>query len=162
MDIRRAAPADVPAILEIFRIAKAYMAAHGNAGQWGGDYPGLPELLPGHCPGPQLCPDRRRRHRRHIFIYHRRRTYLPGAAERSLARGPPYGTIHRLASSGTVRGVSRACFDFCLGIMDYVRIDTHENNHTMQSAITGYGFRKCGNIYASNGTLRTAYDFIRP
>ena len=46
MDIRRAAPADVPAILEIFRIAKAYMAAHGNAGQWGGDYPGLPELLP--------------------------------------------------------------------------------------------------------------------
>ena len=74
----------------------------------------------------------------------------------------PYGTIHRLASSGTVRGVSRACFDFCLGIMDYVRIDTHENNHTMQSAITGYGFRKCGNIYASNGTLRTAYDFIRP
>ena len=45
---------------------------------------------------------------------------------------------------------------------DYVRIDTHENNHTMQSAITGYGFRKCGNIYASNGTLRTAYDFIRP
>lgn len=33
MDIRRAAPADVPAILEIFRIAKAYMAAHGNAGQ---------------------------------------------------------------------------------------------------------------------------------
>ena len=46
MDIRRAAPADVPAILEIFRIAKAYMAAHGNAGQWGGDYPGLPDLLP--------------------------------------------------------------------------------------------------------------------
>ena len=87
MDIRRAAPADVPAILEIFRIAKAYMAAHG---------------------------------------------------------------------------VARACFSFCLGIMDYVRIDTHENNHTMQSAITGYGFRKCGNIYASNGTLRTAYDFIRP
>ena len=42
----------------------------------------------GHCPGPQLCPDRRRRHRRHIFIYHRRRTYLPDAAERPLARGP--------------------------------------------------------------------------
>ena len=74
----------------------------------------------------------------------------------------PYGTIHRLASKGTAHGVARACFSFCLGIMDYVRIDTHENNHTMQSAITGYGFRKCGNIYASNGTLRTAYDFIRP
>lgn len=29
----------------------------------------------------------------------------------------------------------------------------------MQAAITGYGFRKCGNIYASNGTLRTAYDY---
>ena len=31
----------------------------------------------------------------------------------------------------------------------------------MQAAIEGYGFRKCGNIYASSGTLRTAYDYVR-
>ena len=73
----------------------------------------------------------------------------------------PYGTIHRLASNGTVRGVSRACFDFCTGLSDYVRVDTHADNRAMQAAIEGYGFRKCGNIYASSGTLRTAYDYVR-
>lgn len=46
MEIRKSTTDDVPAILEIFRAAKAYMAAHGNPTQWGGDYPGLPELLP--------------------------------------------------------------------------------------------------------------------
>ena len=46
MEIRKSTADDVPAILEIFRSAKAYMAAHGNPTQWGGDYPGLPELLP--------------------------------------------------------------------------------------------------------------------
>lgn len=78
-----------------------------------------------------------------------------------MARGPAYGTIHRLASNGTVRGVSRACFDFCTGLSDYVRVDTHADNRAMQAAIEGYGFRKCGNIYASSGTLRTAYDYVR-
>lgn len=46
MEIRKSTVDDVPAILEIFRAAKAYMAAHGNPTQWGGGYPGLPELLP--------------------------------------------------------------------------------------------------------------------
>ena len=46
MEIRKSTADDVPAILEIFRAAKAYMAAHGNPTQWGGGYPGLPELLP--------------------------------------------------------------------------------------------------------------------
>lgn len=162
MDIRRAAPADVPAILEIFRIAKAYMAAHGNAGQWGGDYPGLPELLPDIARGHSyVLTDGGVIVGTFSFIIGDEPTY------RVLLNGHwhadrPYGTIHRLASKGTAHGVARACFSFCLGIMDYVRIDTHEKNHTMQAAITGYGFRKCGNIYASNGTLRTAYDFIRP
>ena len=73
----------------------------------------------------------------------------------------PYGTIHRLASNGTVRGVSRACFNFCTGLSDYVRVDTHADNRAMQAAIEGYGFRKCGNIYASSGTLRMAYDYVR-
>lgn len=158
MDIRRAAPADVPAILEIFRIAKAYMAAHGNAGQWGGDYPGLPELLPDIARGHSyVLTDGGFIVGTFSFIIATYRVLLNGHwhADR------PYGTIHRLASNGTVRGVSRACFDFCTGLSDYVRVDTHADNRAMQAAIEGYGFRKCGNIYASSGTLRMAYDYVR-
>ena len=142
MDIRRAAPADVPAILEIFRIAKAYMAAHGNAGQWGGDYPGLPELLPDIARGHSyVLTDGGFIVGTFSFIIGDEPTY------RVLLNGHwhadrPYGTIHRLASNGTVRGVSRACFDFCTGLSDYVRVDTHADNRAMQAAIEGYGFRK--------------------
>lgn len=161
MEIRKSTTDDVPAILEIFRAAKAYMAAHGNPTQWGGGYPGASRAAAGHCPGRQLCPDRRRRHRRHVFVYHRRRTHLSGAAERTVARGPAlrHHPPPGLKRHGP-RGV-RACFDFCTGLSDYVRVDTHADNRAMQAAIEDYGFRKCGNIYASSGTLRTAYDYVR-
>lgn len=161
MEIRKSTTDDVPAILEIFRIAKAYMAAHGNAGQWGGGYPGLPELLPDIARGDSyVLTENGTVVGTFSFIIGDEPTY------QVLQNGHwhadrPYGTIHRLASNGTVRGVSRACFDFCTGLSDYVRVDTHADNRAMQAAIEGYGFRKCGNIYASSGTLRMAYDYVR-
>lgn len=44
----------------------------------------------------------------------------------------PYGTIHRLASNGKARGVSKACFDFCTAQIGYLRADTHADNRPMQ------------------------------
>ena len=152
MEIRKSTTDDVPAILEIFRAAKAYMAAHGNPTQWGGDYPGLPELLPDIARGDSyVLTENGTVVGTFSFIIGDEPTYqmlLNGQwhADR------PYGTIHRLASNG---------FDFCTGLSDYVRVDTHADNRAMQAAIEGYGFRKCGNIYASSGTLRTAYDYVR-
>lgn len=73
----------------------------------------------------------------------------------------PYGTIHRLASGGIIRGISRACFEYCLHQMDYIRIDTHKDNISMQAAIEKFGFKRCGNVYMLNGTERIAYDYLR-
>lgn len=161
MEIRKSTTDDVPAILEIFRAAKAYMAAHGNPTQWGGDYPGLPELLPDIAWGDSyVLTENGTVVGTFSFIIGDEPTYQVLLNGRWHA-DRPYGTIHRLASSGTVRGVSRACFNFCTGLSDYVRVDTHADNRAMQAAIEDYGFRKCGNIYASSGTLRTAYDYVR-
>lgn len=124
MEIRKSTDADVPAILEIFRAAKAYMAAHGNPTQWGGGYPGLPELLPDIARGDSyVLTENGTVVGTFSFIIGDEPTYqvlLNGKwhAER------PYGTIHRLASNGTVCGVARTCFDFCTGLVDYVRVDT--------------------------------------
>ena len=161
MEIRKSTTDDVPAILEIFRAAKAYMAAHGNPTQCGGDYPGLPELLPDIARGDSyVLTENGTVVGTFSFIIGDEPTYQMLLNGRWHA-DRPYGTIHRLASSGTVRGVSRACFNFCTGLSDYVRVDTHADNRAMQAAIEDYGFRKCGNIYASSGTLRTAYDYVR-
>ena len=33
----------------------------------------------------------------------------------------PYGTVHRLASDGTTKGIARACFDFCKTQISHLR-----------------------------------------
>ena len=160
--IRHAAESDLPRILEIYDIARQFMRQSGNMTQWINGYPSEPLLRQDITNGDlYVMEDEGGVYCVFALVMGDDPTYaeIEGAWQDTAT---PYGTIHRLASKGTAHGVARACFSFCLGIMDYVRIDTHENNHTMQAAITGYGFRKCGNIYASNGTLRTAYDFIRP
>ena len=39
MNIRPATPADLPALMEIFALARRFMAEHGNPGQWPTSYP---------------------------------------------------------------------------------------------------------------------------
>lgn len=70
-----------------------------------------------------------------------------------------YGTIHRVASDGTTKGVARACFDFCIGEIPCLRIDTHRDNLTMQAAIRRYGFSQCGIIHVADGSERMAFDY---
>ena len=106
MEIRKSTTDDVPAILEIFRAAKAYMAAHGNPTQWGGDYPGLPELLPDIARGDSyVLTENGTVVGTFSFIIGDEPTYQVLLNGRWHA-DRPYGTIHRLASNGTVRGVS--------------------------------------------------------
>ena len=39
MEIRKAAPSDIPRIMEIYRAAQEFMIKSGNPGQWGRSYP---------------------------------------------------------------------------------------------------------------------------
>ena len=52
----------------------------------------------------------------------------------------------------------RACIDFCTQTISNIRIDTHENNKTMQNALERIGFVRCGIIYLPNGDPRIAYQ----
>ena len=160
MNIRKAEERDISRITEIYAHARAFMAENGNATQWSGGYPGEDVIRADIAAGTlHVCEREGKVAAVFAFILGGDPCYAVIDGAWHAAR--PYGTIHRLASSGTVRGVSRACFDFCTGLSDYVRVDTHADNRAMQAAIEGYGFRKCGNIYASSGTLRTAYDYVR-
>ena len=71
----------------------------------------------------------------------------------------PYGTIHRIAGNGS-GGLLHACVSYCSSLIDYLRIDTHEDNIVMQGAIRKEGFQRCGTIYIADGTPRIAYDRI--
>ncbi len=159
MKIRLSQTEDIPAIMEIYDVARQFMKDQGNPTQWDGDYPsaGLIEedIVAGHSfvieEDGQLVGT-------FAFIIGEDPTYQViemGAWHFS----EPYGTIHRIASNGQVRGLSRQVFDFCCQQIPYLRIDTHADNQAMQAAVLNYGFRECGIIYVADGSPRLAYDY---
>lgn len=161
MTIRNAFQSDMEAMMKIFASAKEYMDRTGNATQWERGYPN-PEILETDISN-KNC---------YVFVangtvvgtfsfiigdeptYHR-------IENGQWHQDKPYGTIHRLASNGTVRGIANACFAFCCKKTDYLRIDTHVDNTTMQKAIREFGFQECGVISVRNGSKRIAFDYSR-
>ena len=80
-------------------------------------------------------------------------------------RGAVYIAIHRVAVGNRCRrrGMSSAIFGFCAelartGGVGYVRIDTHEGNVPMRSALEKNGFEYRGIIYLGDGSKRVAYE----
>ena len=161
MEIRKTATNDIDAVMDVFAAAKRYMRAVGNASQWGDDYPDRGIVAHDIARGGSYVMTE---HGEVVGTF----ALILGEDEsyRVIEDGAwrldkPYGTIHRLASNGKARGVSRACFDFCTAQIGYLRADTHEENLTMQQLLEAYGFRKCGIIHgAVDGGERIAYDCI--
>ena len=157
--IRTAEFEDLARIEEIYAQARAFMTAHGNPTQWGTTEP----------PHDLLVADI---HRRRLFVV------TSGAAihgvfyfyigddsdythiyDGSWRSDSPYGTIHRIAGDGS-GGILKAAVAFCRERISHVRIDTHEDNTVMQSAVSKLGFSRRGIIYIQDGTPRIAYDLI--
>ena len=73
----------------------------------------------------------------------------------------PYAVIHRVASSGEVKGVIRVVLDFARRQYRNIRVDTHADNKVMQHLMQKEGFRYCGVIHCWNGTERLAYQYVQ-
>ena len=151
--------ADIDRLMEIFSIARSFMASSGNPNQWIDGYPQkeliLKEIENNHC---YVCVD----------------SYDKAIATFCLIQGPdptysyiedgewpddsPYYVIHRLASDGSIKGIASKCIEWCSGVSSCLRVDTHHDNKVMQHLLEKNGFVKCGIIYVANGTPRIAYQ----
>ena len=79
----------------------------------------------------------------------------------------PYATIHRIAISEEFKGKQLASQLFtyakaeCINRNIYsLRVDTHQDNQSMQKAILKNGFTYCGVIYLADGASRLAYEIV--
>ena len=160
MEIRKTTLQDVDTVLDVFAAAKRYMRANGNASQWGDEYPDRSIVTYDIACGSS-----------YVMLEHGEivGTFALFLGEDESYRviedgawhlDQPYGTIHRLASNGKARGVSKACFDFCTAQIGYLRADTHADNRPMQALLEDYGFQKCGTIHSFDGLALVAYDYI--
>ena len=157
LSIRPATAADLPALAEIYRKARAFMAATGNPTQWGTTDP-RSEILGQDIARGQLfvlC-DGDTPHAAFALVPGEDPTYA--VIEGGWISDAPYATIHRLASDGSCRGVFGAALAFAAARQPHLRIDTHPDNHIMKKLIAGAGFACCGIIHVADGSPRIAYE----
>lgn len=160
--IRVATKEDMPEMLRIYAAARVFMKVKGNSTQWGDSYP-EEEMLWNDIDKQQIFAiiDDDTQHMIGCFV-------LAGGAdwtyevieEGSWRSDTYYGTIHRIASDGTVSGIFSKCVEFARTKYDHLRIDTHADNYPMQDAVVREGFEYRGIIYTFDGTSRKAYDWL--
>lgn len=150
---------DIDIILKIYESAKQYMCVNGNPHQWNSNYPER-QLLLDDIAKQQLyvCKENGEIHGVFALIKGKDATYSY-IEDGEWLNEEPYGTIHRLAGDGSVKGIFGRCLDFCLEHCGNLRADTHQDNHIMQHLLEKYGFRRCGIIYLQNGAARIAYQY---
>lgn len=159
--IRLANIGELDEIMEIYQVARAFMAKNNNPTQWGTTYPPREltaldikerRLYVVECEN-TLCG---------VFVFFKGEepdyNIIEGEEFLSVA---PYGVIHRIASRGTKKGMFKQCLEFCLKTADSVRIDTHKDNTVMHHTLEKNGFKKRGIIYLKNGEERLAYEYLK-
>lgn len=161
MNIRKAKIEDLNQIIKIYRSAQDFMIESGNPNQWGHSYPN--EDLIKEDIEKEVCYlicDDDSPHGVFALFGGDEPTYQH-IEDGEWINDDEYMTIHRIASDGKAHGIFKCAVEFCKGITDNIRIDTHDSNVVMQKQIEKNGFEKCGTIYVRDGSPRIAYQWCR-
>lgn len=158
--IRNATSKDLETILKIYETARLFMRKNGNASQWINGYPSK-ELLLSDIQKNELfvIEENQKIHAVFAFIIGKDKTYEK-IYEGQWLNNEKYGTIHRIASDGSKKGVLNECISWAKKQIKNLRGDTHADNIPMQNALKKEGFKYCGIIYIEDGTPRLAYQSL--
>lgn len=150
---------DLARIMPIYESAKRFMRQSGNLTQWTGGYPSEDVIRCDIENGNHFIGITENGVIAVVF------TFIIGMdATYSLIENgewlnsKPYGTIHRIASSGIKSNTLKRVTDFCFQKIKNIRIDTHADNTPMLSALSRLRFTQCGIIYTDDGSPRVAFQ----
>lgn len=160
--IIQATMADRDKIIEILQHGRQMQIESGNLCQWDKHFPSIDQVEADIQSGVAFkCVDDRIDSILGVFsLFHRpdpTYKYIDG----QWLNDAPYVTIHRLASSGQVRGVGQYCLREVIKRYSNVRIDTHEDNAPMRHILDKLGFKAVGTIYLANGAPRLAFHYCQ-
>lgn len=151
MQIRKSVETDLGDMLAIYAHARAFMAAHGNPRQWGATHWPPEALLRSDIASGKsyVCLNEAGKIIGTFFYDYGtdiEPTYRNMASGAWLREGA-YGVVHRLASSGTEKGVGAFCLNRAFSQSGHIRVDTHGDNIVMQSLLKKLGYHETGIIY---------------
>ena len=164
MEIRKSSVEDIPAIMAIYARARVFMAEHGNPDQWG----------PTNWPPEALIRSDIEQGNNYVCIHEGRvvgtffyvcgKDIEPTYAEiddGAWLDDGPYGVVHRIAGSGTVKGTGEFCINWAFSLCGHLRIDTHSDNIVMRNLLKKLGFVHCGTIYVREDRFpRLAFEKV--
>ena len=160
MEIREATRDDLDPIMKIIDAARQLMRDSGNLTQWTNGYPSeeliLEDIKNNHA---FLCIENGEAVGYFCFM----QGDDPDPCYRVIEGGAwlsdgPYGVIHRLASSGKVKGIAQQAFNFAFTRIGNIKVDTHQDNVPMQNYLRKNAFSFCGIIYVGDGSPRAAFQ----
>lgn len=159
LTIRQTTLADIERLQDVFAEARRFMVATGNPNQWAPTYPSDEQLARDIESGDSyVC-----LHEGRIVATFLLRGGVDPAYDviydGQWTNDNPYATIHRIASTGEVKGIFATAMRFALERYQTLRIDTHRDNRVMQHLVERAGFRYCGIIHCWNGDERLAYQY---
>ena len=157
MEIRNSKDDDFESILKLYDKARAFMAQHGNASQWGNSYPAKELIESDIASGKSyVCIEDGKIVATFYFAVEDEPTYatINGAWLNDL----PYGVVHRIASDGTTKGAGTFCIKWAMSQINNIKIDTHNDNKPMQNLLEKLGFVRCGIIHITDGSERIAFQ----
>jgi hypothetical protein len=157
MNIRHALPEDIERILLIYARAREAMRRSGNPTQWGDGKPAR-ETVEADIQQGNLYVIEQEGAIAGVFAFILGEDATYRAIEGQWLNTFPYGTVHRVASSGRVGGILEACIGYCAAVLPNIRIDTHQDNRIMQYLLEKLGFCRCGIIHVEDGSPRIAYQ----
>lgn len=160
MTIRKAVKNDLPHIFEIYARARKFMAENGNPNQWE-DIKPRKELVESDIEKgiSYVCEKDGEILGVFAFIYGEDPTYKI-IYDGEWLNDKPYAVIHRIASSGKVKGTGEFCLKWALSQYPNIRIDTHRDNTVMRYLMDKLGFAYCGIIHLEDGDERLAFQKI--
>lgn len=143
MEIRKASVQDLDQIMQIYRDAKAFMRANGNKEQWEDGYPSR-ELIEQDMDNTYVCISENQI--ACVFYYRRGEDEDYRQINGKWLNEEPYAVVHRVASTGIVKGAASYCLDWAYSQTPNLRMDTYRDNIPMQKLLEKCGFCYCGSF----------------
>ena len=133
---------DLDEMMRIYQRARDFMKETKNA-QWGDSYP-TPEMIENAMENMYLCMEDDQI--ACVFYYAEQKDEEYEQLRVRWLNEDPYAVVHRVASSGTVKGAAAFCLNWAYTQFPNIRIDTYLSNIPMQNLLKKCGFTYCGSF----------------
>ena len=127
MEIRKASVQDLGQIMQVYDKARKFMRENGND---------IDKMYLCMSEGRIAC----------VFYYAAEEDEDYKEINGKWLNEEPYGVVHRVASTGIVRGAASFCLDWAYAQTLNLRMDTYSDNIPMQKLLEKCGFQYCGSF----------------